>query len=271
MTRMKRILALILASFSLLAAFPALADVMWEPRNNFYENHRDECTYENRAYFANGKDGYALVYDSPASKSPAAAILNGTELHIYFTFAQGGTTWGVAEYALDESGYAANEFNSNLTGWVPMADMHVRYDSQAFLAEHEVVPVTEEPRDFEGEGSLIFWTYPNSGEVYATVELPCDDISIASLYTDADGREWGNIGYYRGMRNCWLCLSDPTNPDIPEIAVEYKNLYPAAAPEKLPSGSNSIVWIVVLVVVVVAGTAVLLRLQKNKNKVSRVK
>ena len=33
--------------------------VMWEPNGNyFYDTHRDQCEYENRGYYANGREGF---------------------------------------------------------------------------------------------------------------------------------------------------------------------------------------------------------------------
>ena len=45
----KRFLALAAAlTVALTMVLPASADVIWEPENNFYEAHREECEYNGR-------------------------------------------------------------------------------------------------------------------------------------------------------------------------------------------------------------------------------
>ena len=47
---MKRFFTCLLAVLTLLSLTPAAyADVLWEPDNNFYEKHSDECVYVGRS------------------------------------------------------------------------------------------------------------------------------------------------------------------------------------------------------------------------------
>ena len=57
---MRRFLTCILTLAALLAlTAPARADILWEPDDNaFYKSHREECSAEDRAYIANGGDGF---------------------------------------------------------------------------------------------------------------------------------------------------------------------------------------------------------------------
>ena len=34
-------------------------------------------------------------------------------------------------------------------------------------------------------------------------------------FTDPAGRTWGEIGYFYGIRNCWVCIDDPYNGALP--------------------------------------------------------
>ena len=63
---MKRLWTCLLTLVTLLALTPAArADVLWEPDNNFYWKHSDECTYVGRSYYANGPEGFVTLYDAP--------------------------------------------------------------------------------------------------------------------------------------------------------------------------------------------------------------
>ena len=64
---MRRFLTCILTLAALLAlTAPARADILWEPDDNaFYKSHREECSAEDRAYIANGGDGFVTAWDAP--------------------------------------------------------------------------------------------------------------------------------------------------------------------------------------------------------------
>ena len=69
---MKRTLSLLLALVLLLALTPAVsADVIFEPQDSFYWDHRGECQYHSRSYYADGPDNVAVVYRSPVSAAVA--------------------------------------------------------------------------------------------------------------------------------------------------------------------------------------------------------
>ena len=62
---MKHLFSSFLTLVMLLAlSAPAYADVMWEPNSNyFYDTHQDQCEYENRGYYANGREGFITLWD----------------------------------------------------------------------------------------------------------------------------------------------------------------------------------------------------------------
>ena len=72
---MKRALTLLfILVLSLGLAMSALADVIYEPEDDFFQKHRDECYYENRVYIASGENGYAAVMKNPKSNTHNAGF-----------------------------------------------------------------------------------------------------------------------------------------------------------------------------------------------------
>ena len=57
-----------------------------------------------------------------------------------------------------------------------------------------------------------------------------DTFDYGSTFTDEEGHQWGNVGYYMGNRDFWVCVDEPQNPNLPvrEINEEVKE-----APEKI--------------------------------------
>jgi len=110
---------------------------------------------------------------------------------------------------------------------VPMDELYLVYDSIAFVDEfeHEFTIVSEYETAFDIaemdiEGDLILWTWPGSGVISWVFEREhlMEETNMGSgntTYTDVEGREWGLLNYFYGQRNIWICLDDPSNPDIP--------------------------------------------------------
>jgi hypothetical protein len=72
---------------------------------------------------------------------------------------------------------------------------------------------------------VYLWNYPGSEDsVIYTVdgEYPPE---YEEIFTDDAGRNWGYIGYDRGIRNVWVCLDDPT--------ADYRTLYAEAEPQQV--------------------------------------
>lgn len=208
---MKRKLIALLTAVLLLAAMttPAFADLIWEPMgNNFYEKHRDECEYVNRAYLANGGEGYVTIKKSPDSSAEIMNVANGTTLFINFVWTdKDGIQWGI--------GYPAGAFDSE--GWVPLSDLAMIYDYRDFEEDH-----SKEFKAYDGCGDDLTeacaYSYPG-GVFESKLESWGDnDFTLSDcfdvLYTDENGLRWSYVGYYYGHRNCWVCIDDPLNENL---------------------------------------------------------
>ena len=173
------------------------ADLILEPEDQFYQAHADQCEYVNRSYYTDGSvDFWTAPNGRKKGSFPADTRLQIT--HVY-TDSQ-GAQWGV--------------FLEQESGWVLMADVYLDYDSRQFREDHEeeILP-GEEQVLAEGE-KVVFWSYPCSGENWGTEELQ-QELKFSEFYTDDQERLWGNVGYYMGSRDFWICLSEPGNQEIP--------------------------------------------------------
>lgn len=213
---MKKIFCITLSLLLALApVVPALADVAYEPNDNFYEKHRNDCDYENRAYYTNGTNGYVTVYASPTG-SARTAIANGSAFWVYWTY--DGGTWGCIEY--DPETHAAAGGRDSDSGWVRMDAMVCDYDSQAFRDDH-ADELRSEERSFDpdrADGDAVYaYKYPGSGIVRDRMDWSMvwdGEIRFSTLFTDPAGREWGYCGYHYGFRDFWVCLDDPYNGEL---------------------------------------------------------
>ena len=194
----------------------AYGDVIWEPRDSFYEKVREDCDYVNRTYFANGEKGYVTVYKSPESSRAVTDVENGGDIHIQFTYKdKSGRDWGVTEFSN----------GSRYSGWVLMDELIARYDHISFCDDHES-EFTDYDGSFDPEDygdKITVWKYPGSGVITGT--LYKDDLNeykpeFSFMYTDDDGRKWAYIGYYMGRRG-WVCLTDPESESLPITKVTY--------------------------------------------------
>ncbi len=203
MKRFATLLLILVLCLSL--GMSALADVIYEPEDDFFEKHRDECFYENRVYMAWGEAGHAAVMKNPKSNKVMEELPNGTEVYV-------GWIWG------KEGGWALLEGR----GWVRMDELSVKYDSISFEEEHgaEFV-ILEEPEfiDLTGCECLQLWRYPGDTEPFATLSWtgedawfsePPKDLSFNTIYeSPSGGHRWGYVHYFYGYRNCWVCLTAP--------------------------------------------------------------
>lgn len=174
------------------------ADLIIEPDNRFYEKHKDECTYITRWYKANGD---ISTWEAPNSAAKSGTIKDGERIHVLFIYTdRNGVDWGVQSGESEE--------------WILMADTILIYDSKQFMEDY-ADKITEESVEVIPEGTeLIFWTYPQSGEIRTEINALDNELEITTFFTDNEGRKWGYCGYYRGNRDVWVCLSDLNNPDI---------------------------------------------------------
>lgn len=251
----------------MLCMLPVRADVIWEPRDSFYEEHSSECEYVGRVFTANGPDGVVILYASPVSDREVDTWDNGFTAYISFSFEdENGTVWGIYEGG-----------SNSRTGWMPMEYMDVIYDNISFAEEYgeEIQEQFGTPDEQYLGKSVYFWEYPAAPDRY-TVTLENYLPEYHRTYVDSEGHTWGNVGYYYGHKNVWICLDQPE--------AEMEELYPGGTPgigEVQPVEKNfsrnritpgedggnmaAVVGAAVLLVVIVTGI-LLLVLKRKGNK-----
>lgn len=220
---------------------PVKADAIWEPRSEFYEEHASECEYNNRTYTTSGLDGVVKVYVSPENATVVDTLENGVNVYVSFTYVdEDGIEWGVIENYSDES----------KTGWVAMDYMDVVYDYISFNEEYGADIVAESgalAAEYAGQ-TVKFWSYP-SALVPMDVLMPDEAGDLpqySKTFVDEKGLKWGYVGYFYGMKNCWICLDNPVGGlldlypndmplrDVETVKKDYVDDMETIAPEKGP-------------------------------------
>lgn len=253
----KKLLSLLLAAAAALSlATPAAADVIWEPENSFYEKHRDECTYENRAYELAGYDGSVKLWTAPGGMA-RQELPNGKQGTVQFRWSGNGVEWG----------YICGVFeNWQDGGWVPMDDLTLIYDSRQFREDHAADIVEGDPVPVEFD-SAVLYSYPG-GPVGGSLKedaayMPFSDV-FSTLYTDGNGLRWGHVGYYMGRRDGWVCLDDPMNEhlDTNIAAVEPSAAQLRGAPTVTPGVTQRLPLVLAGGLVALAAAVTLLVIRK---------
>ena len=233
---------LILTVALLLPFTTVLADVLIEPDDDFYHRNRNRMRSSNRGFYANGESGYIILLREPNSKREVAILENGKFINIMFVFDDDGTEWGVTEVNISET-----ETRKFVTGWVRIDQLYMLYDSIMFIDEHsdELIdrPFSLSKLDIDGE--VVMWSWPGSGRKSGTFNIQDffgDEETNMNLgttvYIDKYEREWGQLSYFYGYRDVWICISDPTNSNILAFnPAPVPDLYPAAEPGSKPVNS----------------------------------
>jgi hypothetical protein len=257
---MKKTIAIIFTCALLFAALSicAFADVMWEPTqdNDFYYENFDQMEYENRMYYANDKSGYLEFFSEPGGDS-IGYMKNGEEFYLGYIYDDGDELWGLASYAVGEDGYFINAdtFEAN-TAYIKMSGTTVVYDSAEFIKDNGPFDQLDvDLSELIATPGILFWTYPGSGKLVTGEEgMDLDEnFSVSYGYTDVDGKTWGYVEYYYGIRDSWVCLSDPTNANLPIHSAQRVDFYPTpSSPQESSGGFSSTTLAVILVCVVVA-------------------
>lgn len=251
------------------------ADLVYEPEDSFYEQHSQECEYENRTYRANGPDGELIVYKSPENSAIQERIENGTNIYISYVYTdKNGITWGIID-----------DWSQDISGWIPMEYVSEIYDNVYFM-KHYAQAIIEEYGDISyipPEENCLAWAYPgakNPTEFYINHDNTDFYPSYYRTFTDECGHVWGLIGYYYGQRDEWICLDAPSasyeelygdNPPVRELENQ-ATIYSSTDIRPESTRTNRIaIWSCILVAGVVIVTAVLLllfysRAKRNENK-----
>ncbi len=114
--KISRIISFLLACITLLlTGLPIFADVIFEPYDDFFRNHRDECEdIGMQKYYVNSDDGYACFYKAPESDDIVKEYQNGEELYIQYLYTdKNGDIWG-------------DSFSNE--GWVRMSELSLEYN-----------------------------------------------------------------------------------------------------------------------------------------------
>ena len=264
---MKKLMSVLCILMLILFLFPmeAKADIIYEPRDSFYEEHRDECTYVGRSYTADGPNGTVTLYTSAVNPAVEKTFPNGTVLYVSYTYQSAdGVLWGCCDDWVDD-----------VTGWAPMEYLELIYDEQSFSEEYadrfESVELTLDDPKLTDE-TVRFWSYPGSRD-YVEVTMPEGNRPAFQLsYTDESGMQWVRCSYFRGIKGHWVNLNNPT--------ADYETLFPDASVENIPEetivtgaekveeivpgGGNQVLLLGLAVGAVVVITAALLIVLKKK-------
>ena len=108
---MKKLLTLFLCLL-LAASLPtaALADLIWEPMDDFYFDHMDECRRIDEEFLA---EADTPIYESPQNAAQSGVIRAGETQQITYVWTDSrGIDWGYVEYWKD----------GMIHGWISLAD-----------------------------------------------------------------------------------------------------------------------------------------------------
>ncbi|MBQ7775406.1 MAG: hypothetical protein IJ379_05740 [Lachnospiraceae bacterium] len=220
------------------------ADVIWEPRHDpFYNEYAEECIYLNRVFTTNGPDGHVEVYKDPESAEVITTWENGKNVYISFFYKdEYGTEWGIY-----------NNGDETQSGWVRLEQMTVVYDNISFENEFAEAIVEEAGTFRNAEDKAVnFWEYPGS-QSCIFMNIGEGEISYSKTFVDEAGHKWGCVGYFRALRNHWICLDAPV--------AEFEALYPEGAPIRgnaLQEENSQVPFEVAIVTAVVAVSGALL-------------
>ena len=214
---MKRWMIILLLVLLLCAlAIPAAADLVILPDNNFYKSHRSECVSEDRAYYANGPEGYVLAYTSPESPD-GKPLRNGEAFHVSNIYQN---RWGLVAYNARTMDRQNMSESNRAYGWVDLNEMVADYDGISFAADHaaEIVETNLE-LDTGLFGSAACYKYPGSGIVVDRPEigwLQRNMTAFTAKFIDPAGRTWGYVpkSYYH-RDAWWICLDAPNDASLP--------------------------------------------------------
>jgi len=253
---------LLIATFLLLFAENAYADGIAEPSNDFFSRHRSDCVSLDRCFYANSEEGFVSLKIAPDANREVDVCENGGILHISFTYNRNGELWG---FVTKFSNTAYEEVFLN--AWVQMGQLLLVYDFISFAEDHgdDIHQFSGSLDLLEKVNEVVFWKWPGSGLYHTILGQPYKsnvfgeaDLLFTRSYVDADGREWGFFTS-KYWQNIWVCLSDPSNPDVPAFnpAPTPELWQPGERHSEIPGGLPLTVLTIILVAVLVVGTTML--------------
>lgn len=238
-----------------LVNIPVRADVIWEPVNDFYEAHSDECEYINRYYIINGYDGQTDAYESPVSDRKVTTLSNGQGVWIYFSYTdKKGNKWGLYDDA------------NGGVGWIPMAYMYPKYDGISFSEDYKdkIINETGDITALNSGDSIFVWPYPGAKRP-DSLTVQENPVSYDSVFTDEEGGRWLHVSYYYGQRAFWVYEVDPYHANVPIREIDQTIPTPPKSIDREGSGVSTGL-IIGLVLGVIVLTAVLIHVFYPKKK-----
>lgn len=248
----------------------ALADVIWEPNDDFFRAHFNECAYVNRQYYSNGETGYMELFSEPGGKSLGFAD-NSELFNVQFSYKLGNETWGVACYSEGGEKLVPISDGDEKSGWFKLSDATLKYDYKSFDEAHSA-----DYKLYKGNYSelkdvqnIVAWTFPNSGETNGTLDKIDENFTVQTVYTDLDNTQWGFVSYYYGMKSFWVCLTNLTDATLAAKDVPVPEFY-TASPDSKPvqTGDDMTTVIVICVAAAILCTAVTFALLNKKKRES---
>lgn len=226
----KKLLQIVAAAIALLMLvclmLPILyADAIFEPQDKFYERHREEMTYIDKAFkVTQDVNGY----ESPTKHKVVITASPGTSLYISHAYTdENGVTWGV------------NNVDWT-TCWFRLDELSPIYDTRDFLNDHrsELKEYTDQLHTMQQSGEeLTLWSYPGSESTCGSVAF--DALHTPSnVYTDPQGNDWLYFPYIFGMEG-WIYTADPQSKEPVDLEAPLAEATPA--PTQEPIGEVSVV------------------------------
>lgn len=254
--RKRAVLFMMIACCFVGVRISAFADAIWEPDNDFYQSHADECTYENRTYIVNGYGGSTDVYASPVSNKKLFTLDNGAVCRVYFSYTdKNGNAWALYD-----------SFDGQV-GWIPMAYLYPEYDSIEFQKDFkdQIIAEQGELTGVEKNQRVFGWPYPGAKRPQ-DITVQDNPIAYDLVFTDEEGHRWIHVGYYYGTRDFWMFEAQPDTAAVPLREIHQDIPTP---PKSIDRAASGVSWplVIGLVVAVVAITAILIHVFYPKKKV----
>ncbi|HBM97603.1 TPA: hypothetical protein DD394_09060 [bacterium UBP9_UBA11836] len=176
---------------------PAQAELVPPPVQDF--SHTNACTPVSRKAVIQAN---SHLYVSPLS-SIVSARVGKSKKKVRVTSAY---------TAADGSRWLKVVLPDSHQGWTLQSNMLGVVDARTFALRHRKAIKKKRGAltKFTQNQPVIFWTYPNSGEIYAQADGdPEMGIGYDQICIDHHQRVWGHVAYYRSIRDVWICLSAP--------------------------------------------------------------
>lgn len=246
----------------------AIADVIWEPEDDFYMSHAEDCEFYGKGLYSNGESGYLEFFSKPEGVGIGFAK-NGELFFSQFSYASNDETWFVVEFTRNGEHIAPPDYSGDIEfGWVKLSDTIEQYDSADFLEQFSAdISSGEFTEDSLISMDIVAWTYPCSGEICEMIPDVDEALTFSNTYTDAEGRRWGHCNYYYGHRDFWVCLDDPTSESIPAVTQQELVFHQPNAETPPAATGNSVTMIIIICVaaVVILSASLIIALHKKNS------